>query len=174
MPQPRYPYKLDLDHSIDPKELILQRLADPERLCTALGLPVRRRPAGKVLIDCPDCGCANCAVRHVPDKGIVLWRCPACDTAGNAYHLVAKVRRLDVRRDFPTILAVAARIAGMDPDVVLARKRTIVECERKEDRVDIAAVLAALPLQPVVKPRRPAPVAAPGDDDLAAVIGGLS
>lgn len=170
MPQPRYPYRQDLEHSTDPKELVLQRLSDPEHLCAALGLRVKRRPAGKVLIDCPDCGCPNCAVRHVPDKGIVLWRCPACDAAGNAYHLIAKVRRLDVRRDFEIVLAAAARLAGMDPEVVLGRRRVAVERPRKEDEVDFAAVLATLDRQPAPKVRRPAPVASPEGEDLADVL----
>lgn len=169
MPQPGYPYKPDLDHH-DPKELILRRLADAEHLCAALGLRFRRRPAGKVLIDCPACGSNQCAVRHVADKGIVLWRCPACDASGNAYHLIAKVRRMDVRRDFVAVLAVAARIAGVDPEVVRGKRPIVVERPRKEDEVDLAAVLAALDQPPAPKPRRPVTVAAPGDDDLADVL----
>lgn len=172
----RSSYPRSIEHATtltDPKEEVLRRISDPEHLCAGLGLRARRRPAGKVLVDCPACGSNQCAVRHVADRGIVLWRCPKCDVSGNAFHLIAKVRRLDIRRDFPTVLAVAARLAGMDPEVVLGRRRTTVERPRVEDEVDFGAVLAALPVQPAAKPRRSTPVTAPMDDDLAAVFAAM-
>ena len=173
MPRIGYPYRENLERTGDPKELSLQRLSDPEQLCRALGLRATLRPAGKVLTDCPDCGCSSCAVRHVADKRIVLWRCPKCGAAGNAYHLIAKVRRLDVRHDFPVVLAAAARIAGMDPEVVLGRRRTTVERPRVEDEVDFAALFASLDRPPAPKAQRVVPVDPACGEELAAVLAAL-
>lgn len=169
-----YPYK----ENLDPKELILGRLADPEPLLTALGVPYRRRPAGKCLIACvrERCGCANTAVRFAPDRGVLMFRCPACGEAGNAFHLVAWVNHLDVRRDFRRVMAIAARIGGLDPDVVLGTRRTIVEKPRREDLVDFDAVFSAIERPPAPKVPRVVPVATPVAtpvDDLAALLAAI-
>lgn len=42
------------------------------------------------------------------------WHCWACDAGGDLLSLVAIAERLDVRADFPRVLAIAAAIAGVD------------------------------------------------------------
>lgn len=44
------------------------------------------------------------------------WTCFVCDDGGDLLALIAAAERLDVVRDFPRVLEIAAEIAGVDPD----------------------------------------------------------
>ena len=97
---------------------VRRSLVDPVRLCAALRLlGGAQRQARGVLIRCPSHGERNpsCSVTLGPD-GTIRVRCFACDFAGDALTLVALVERLDLRRDFGSVLREAARIAGIDVD----------------------------------------------------------
>lgn len=170
-----YNYSYPDSLATDPKSLILQRLADPCRLLQLLRLPYKQRSPHKCTINCPTCESASCGVNYVSERGIVLWRCPKCGAAGDAFRLIAIVHHLDVRRDFPRVLELGARISGMDPAVVQRRGATI-ERPRKEDMVDFNDILTAIAAGPAPKPRRPAiQQRDPGEDeDIVALLADLS
>lgn len=44
------------------------------------------------------------------------WHCHACDIGGDLLKLIAIAEGIDIRADFPKVLAVAAAIAGVDDD----------------------------------------------------------
>jgi len=73
-----------------------------------------------------------------------MWHCWACDKGGDLLALVAASEGLDVRADFPRVLEIAARIAGVD---------------------DSDSFGAQVKLEP--KPRAPAPPVAPLADRIA-------
>ncbi|MCR4340114.1 MAG: toprim domain-containing protein [Gemmatimonadaceae bacterium] len=93
-------------------------LADPLRLCAALGLTEggRRQPTGW-LVRCPVHAdrTPSCSVTRGPDATL-RWRCFACATTGDALDLVAAVRGLDTRRDFAAVCREAAELAGVELD----------------------------------------------------------
>ena len=93
-------------------------LSDPLRVCEALGLTEgAKREASGLLVRCPAHGEKNpsCSVTRGPD-GTIRVRCFACDFSGDLFTLVAAVRSLDPRRDFPAVLTYAAELAGIAPD----------------------------------------------------------
>jgi len=102
---------------------VRQALDDPRALCDRLGLSRRaRRQRGGIMILCPwhEEKTPSCSVR-VGQDGTVAVHCHGCGASGDALSLVAAARRLDVRRDFPAVLAEAAQIAGIDASAGGAR-----------------------------------------------------
>lgn len=94
---------------------IRNALADPRRLCERLALSHGAKPnAGGLLVLCPNHRerTPSCSVTRGPD-GTVRVRCYGCDWTGDALTLVAECRGLDVRTQFPEVLAEAAELAGM-------------------------------------------------------------
>lgn len=123
---------------IDHAREIRERLTDPAALCTALGLRLgRQRQARGVYARCPAHSPDNtpsCSVRVARD-GTVACRCMVCGWTGDALGLLAEVRGLNLRRDFPLVLEEAAALAGyslpsgpppprkkVDPAVLLAMR----------------------------------------------------
>jgi hypothetical protein len=89
-------------------------LADPARLCGALGLKGQRQ-AGGMIICCPAHGdrTPSCSVTRGPD-GTARVRCFACDFTADALGLVAAVYGLPIRgSEFRETLATAAELGGM-------------------------------------------------------------
>lgn len=91
-------------------------LADPVKLCAALGLTEHaQRQARGLLIRCPAHGerTPSCSVTPGPD-GTVRVRCFGCDFSGDALTLIGLVRGWELRTadDFREILAEGAAIAG--------------------------------------------------------------
>lgn len=94
---------------------VKRALDDPRALCLRLGLADRaRRQRSGLIILCPwhPEKTPSCSVRLVND-GTIAVRCHACGASGDALSLVAAARGLDVKRDFPTVLAEAASVAGL-------------------------------------------------------------
>jgi DNA primase len=90
-------------------------LMDPAALCSALGLlEGAQRQGGGLLVKCPAHAdrTPSCSVRRGAD-GTVACRCHGCEWTGDALGLVAVVGGLDVRRDFPAVVARAAELAGI-------------------------------------------------------------
>jgi DNA primase len=91
-------------------------LVDVRKLCAALGLlRGAKRQAHGLLVLCPwhHEKHASCSVTLAED-GTVRAHCFACQASGDALALIARVRELDVRRQFREVLAEAARIAGSE------------------------------------------------------------
>jgi hypothetical protein len=89
-------------------------LVDPVKLCRTLGLADGAQPqASGLLIRCPAHGDRkpSCSVTLGPD-GSVRVKCFACDFATDALGLIAQVRGLSLRSQFPEVLAEAAHVAG--------------------------------------------------------------
>lgn len=101
---------------------IRAELTDARALCTALELFPKgwRKPAragrGGWLVRCPWCNRGEdtppCSVSLGPD-GTLRAKCFSCDASGDALSLIAAVRGLDLRADFPAVLGEAARLAGV-------------------------------------------------------------
>jgi DNA primase len=102
---------------------VKRALDDPRALCDRLGLAQgARRQRGGVMVLCPWHAerTPSCSVR-VAEDGTVAVRCHACGASGDALSLVAAARGLDVRRDFPQVLAEAAKVAGIEAGAAHAR-----------------------------------------------------
>ena len=54
----------------------------------------------------------SCSISYGPD-GTLRVNCFGCDLQGDIFSLVAAVERLDLERDFPTVLEVAANLVGV-------------------------------------------------------------
>ncbi len=95
---------------------IRARLVDPLAVVVALGLGdgAKRQPRG-VMIRCPWHveRTASCSISVGPD-GTVRVRCFGCNATGDALHLVAAARGLDLERDFPRVLDEAGALVGVD------------------------------------------------------------
>lgn len=88
-------------------------LTDARTLCAALGLlEGHQRQAGGVIIRCPAHldQTPSCSVRRAAD-GTLSAACFACGWTGDALTLVALARGLDLRSDFPAVVAAAAAVA---------------------------------------------------------------
>ena len=92
------------DHAAE----LRHELVDVRAVCTALDLKPSREERGKW--HCPRHGGSSLSVRLGSDRTLQA-RCFGCDFAGDVFALVAEVHRLDTRRDFPKVLAEAARMA---------------------------------------------------------------
>ena len=93
-------------------------LADPHRLCDALGLlegpRSYQRQARGLLVRCPwhDENTPSCSV-YRGDDGTIAVKCHGCGASGDALALVAVRSGLDPRRDFREVLREGARLAGI-------------------------------------------------------------
>lgn len=89
---------------------------------------------------CPRCGRRNRRDAVAIAAETALWACHVCGATGDLLALVASYAGLDVRRDFPKVLAIAADIAGVGPvtdraEIDRARaERARREAERKIER----------------------------------------
>jgi len=96
---------------------IKRALGDPTRLLEALGLLAdprgRQRQASGWLVRCPvhEDRSPSCSVQE--RKGVLLWKCHACDAGGDALSLIAAVRGLSIKQDFRAVLLEAARLGGL-------------------------------------------------------------
>lgn len=99
---------------IDAKK-IRRQLADPRELCALLGLDAKAKPqqGGGLLILCPVHRekTPSCSVTLGPD-GTVRARCFSCGFTGDALHLVAVSRSMNIQTDFRAVLFEAAHLAG--------------------------------------------------------------
>lgn len=95
---------------------VRRALTDPAALARALGLkaaPSQGRAACVVCCPWHNEASPSCSVRLGPD-GTIQVRCFGCSRGGDALHLIAAVRGLDIATAFPEVLLEAARIAGVD------------------------------------------------------------
>jgi hypothetical protein len=92
-------------------------LTDPTRVLDALGLlgegRQRRRQSAGWLVRCPvhQENTPSCSVQ-AKSEGIV-WKCHGCGATGDVLTLIAVARGLNTGRDFPRVLAEAARLGGL-------------------------------------------------------------
>jgi hypothetical protein len=91
-------------------------LKDPRKLANVLGLLNGRseKQARGVIVNCPahgDRGRPNLSITTGPD-GTARAKCHACDFSGDALTLVALVHGLDMKRDFKSVLVLAAELGG--------------------------------------------------------------
>lgn len=100
---------------IVPNATALKReLSDPEPVCDALGLADGAlQQARGLLVRCPwhvDTR-PSCSITSAGD-GTLRVKCFACGAGGDVFSLIAKVRGLDVRAEFLSVLHVAADLAA--------------------------------------------------------------
>ncbi len=101
------------------RDEVRQTLSDPWRVAELLGLleGAKREQQG-VLVRCPSHNEneASCSLTKGPD-GTLRAKCFACEFAGDLFTVIAAVKGLDPRRDFPAVLQVGADLAGISvPD----------------------------------------------------------
>jgi len=104
-------------HARDDALRLRRELVDVRKLCAALGLMKGAKPQARgLLVICPWHAekHASCSVTLGPD-GTVRVRCFTCQASGDALALIARVRELDIKRQFLNVLAEAARIAVSEP-----------------------------------------------------------
>ena len=99
---------------------VRQALSDPRRVAELLQLQEGSKPetSGGLLVRCPSHGESNasCSLTRGPD-GTLRAKCFACDFSGDVFSVIAAVKGLDPRRDFPAVLQVGADLAGISvPD----------------------------------------------------------
>lgn len=90
-------------------------LSDPQHVCSQLGiLEGSKRQAKGLSVCCPAHAekTASCSVTL--EAGTIRVKCFACDLSGDVFNLIAAVHRLDLARDFPRVLEIAAELAGID------------------------------------------------------------
>jgi DNA primase len=88
-------------------------LSDPIAVCNALEIDRDARPQQNgLMISClwHDDNNPSCSVTNAEDGGLRV-HCFACGVGGDVFSLIGKVRGLDVKTEFPAVLAVAAEIA---------------------------------------------------------------
>lgn len=93
-------------------EAIKATLCDPYSVCFMLGLPYKRIGLSayiRCLMHNEKHG--SCSITGV--NGTLRVNCFGCDFKGDIFHLIAAVERLDVDSDFPSVLEIAARHAGI-------------------------------------------------------------
>lgn len=84
---------------------------------------------------CPCCG--NHAAPDVSadiDSG--RWYCFSCAQSGDLFDFVAHSRRLDIRAEFPDVLAVAASMAGVGPSTAPQVSQQARQVRRAQERAD--------------------------------------
>jgi hypothetical protein len=97
---------------------VCRSLDEPFALVEKLGLTEgMKRQARGVTVRCPwhDERTPSCSITLGPN-GTLRVHCFGCGRGGDALHLVAAARGLDVRRDFKRVLEEAAQIAGVRID----------------------------------------------------------
>lgn len=100
----------------DHAAMVRRELVDVGRVVRALGLEKGAKREGRGMkVLCPAHGerTPSCSVRIAGD-GTIAVKCFGCDLAGDVFSLVAAVRGLDVKTDFPAVLLEAAELAGVD------------------------------------------------------------
>jgi CHC2 zinc finger len=100
------------DHAGD----LRRRLVDVRAICERLGLAEgAQHQTGGLKIKCPwhPERTASCSIRLASD-GTIAVNCFGCSATGDVFHLVAVVNGIDVERDFPRVLELAAELAGAD------------------------------------------------------------
>lgn len=101
----------------DAVSAVRRALRDPVELSRKLGLLAgkHRRQAGGVSILCPwhNERDPSCSVTVGAD-GTVRARCMSCGATGDALHLIAAAKHLDIKTDFVGVLDAAAAVAGVD------------------------------------------------------------
>lgn len=115
---------------------VLRRLADPVALCELLGVTEgSQRQSSGLLIRCPAHGDRNpsCSVTRGPD-GTVRVKCFACDLAGNALHLVAAARGLEIKRAFREVITTAEELAGISAEKAGSVRSTLPPLPREPER----------------------------------------
>lgn len=83
--------------------------------------------------------CPSCGPRTRKDAVSInlvsgRWLCLPHGCAGALLELIAGVNQLDVRRDFPRVLEMAAGIAGVTPDADPAEAKRVLERRAAEER----------------------------------------
>jgi hypothetical protein len=101
-----------IDYATEVRRILL----DPASLCSSLGLMTGAKQSGSsVSIRCPshDDHDPSCSVR-IGQDGTIQVKCHGCDFAGDALHLIAKARGLDLvsAEDFREVMAIGAEISG--------------------------------------------------------------
>lgn len=94
------------------KERVKAAMRDPVAFAVALGLDGQQQ-RGAFLARCPnhDERTPSCNV-SLGDDGTVRVKCFGCGWSGDGFTLVAKVRGLDPKTQFPEVLEAAAQIVG--------------------------------------------------------------
>jgi 5S rRNA maturation endonuclease (ribonuclease M5) len=96
---------------------IKEALRSPADVCRRLGLLDKpaRDSARYVIVRCPVHGGRkpSCSVFVAPD-GLLGWDCKVCGEGGDVLRLVAKVRHLDDKLEFPAVKKTAAELAHVD------------------------------------------------------------
>lgn len=95
------------------REAIRAALCDATSVCAVLGLTDGALPQRNgQMIHCPwhDDRTPSCSVTSAADGGLRV-RCFACGVSGDAFTLIAQVRGLDVKTQFPMVLDAAAEVA---------------------------------------------------------------
>lgn len=98
----------------------------------AYGHPHRRAGKEWRSDDCPRCG-QGTKRRGKLSLSAHKFLCHSCGEHGDVFTLVALFDDLDVRSDFPTVVKVAAELAGITPDTseeARARRRAVFERRR--------------------------------------------
>jgi len=96
-------------------EKIRSALTDARKLCEQLGVAERaQKQRTGYLICCPAHNekTPSCSVT-IGQNGTIRVKCFACQFSGDALTLIAKVHDLDLKRQFPEVLAMAAQLAGL-------------------------------------------------------------
>ncbi len=89
---------------------VRRALVDVVHVCKELGIERSKTERGKWT--CPRHGGGSLSVRLGRDRTIQA-RCFGCDFTGDVFTLIAESRGLNLKRDFPELLAVGARIGGL-------------------------------------------------------------
>ena len=124
----------------------------PSAVLEHAGIKYQRRGAELRTRQCPACGQRNRdAVSINATTG--LWCCHRCGVRGDVFALVGGLAGVDVARNYPRVLELAAEIAGIttsagsDPGVVrrLDERRRLDEQRRARDDAERAAAIAGMP-----------------------------
>ncbi len=118
---------------------IKRALSDPMRVCEQLGLLAGKgsftRQGGGVLIRCPvhADNTPSCSVQV--KGGVLLWKCHACDQAGDALTLIAAVHGLSMAGDdFRQVLIAGAELGGLHSLVADLDRDGLVERPKMIER----------------------------------------
>lgn len=138
--------------SVDRAGALKRALVNPTALVAALVVKrAVRQHGGGLTIPCPSHSddTPSCSVTLGPDRTIRVHCFGACGLDGDAFTLIAAVRGLDVRRDFPAVLDIAASIAGEPityeaPSTRPSLRPRITPTTNELDDATFAALLAPL------------------------------